>query len=129
MNDAETVTIILSLPPPVLSPNRQHGSKRGRILKANAARKHRKEAKQAVEKEGIETGAWEYATMQAVFYHKQKRRRDGANHNNMLKAAQDGVVDAGLLVDDDADHCDMLPPRFAIDQKHPRVELTITRVK
>jgi hypothetical protein len=47
----------------------------------------------------------------------------------MLKSAYDGVVDAGLLVDDDSEHLTTLPASFAIDRDCPRVELTFTRRK
>ena len=39
--------------------------------------------------------------VQAAFWHKQTRRRDDVNHLAMLKPAYDGLVEAGLLVDDD----------------------------
>jgi hypothetical protein len=45
----------------------------------------------------------------------------------MLKAAYDGIVEAGLLVDDDSAHLTTLPAAFDIDRDTPRVELTITR--
>ncbi len=46
----------------------------------------------------------------------------------MLKPAYDGLVDAGLLVDDDAQHLTTLGARFEIDRDAPRVELVIERV-
>jgi len=123
----ETVTIVLPLPPAVLSPNRPPGSIGGRMKKAAAAKRLRGLARTAALEEGIESAPWESATLQAVFYHKQKRRRDGTNYNASLKAAQDGIVDAGLIVDDDADHLTTLPPVFRIDKGLSRVELTLER--
>jgi hypothetical protein len=47
----------------------------------------------------------------------------------MLKPAYDGVVAAGLLVDDDAAHLTTLPARFGVDRLTPRVELRFERVE
>jgi hypothetical protein len=44
-----------------------------------------------------------------------------------LKAAYDGIVDSGLVVDDDFDHMQRGVPTFSVDRDYPRVELTITR--
>jgi len=123
----ESVTIILPLPPRVLSPNCPIASMRGRFMKAAAAKKQRRLAKEAVEAEEIESVPWDNADLQAVFFHKTKRRRDGVNHNQMLKSAQDGIVDSGLLIDDDAEHLTTLPPKFEIDKECPRVEITIIK--
>ena len=123
----ESVTIILPLPPAVLSPNRPAGTRGGRFARAAAAKRYRKLARCAAEDTQITTGPWERATVAAAFYHKQNRRRDDVNHLAMLKSAYDGVVDAGLLVDDDAEHLTTLPASFAIDRECPRVELTFIR--
>ena len=63
-----------------------------------------------------------------MFYHKTNRRRDGANYNAMLKGAFDGIVDAGIAVDDDHKHWTTLPPEFHIDKEFPRVEITVTKI-
>lgn len=120
----ETVTIILPLPPSVLNTNGQHGhwSKR-----AKALRKCRKLAYLETQRARVESGPWENVEVQAAFFHRMKRRRDGANFNPMLKGYCDGIVDAGLAVDDDYEHWTPLAPTFAIDKENPRVELTITR--
>lgn len=123
----ETATIVLPLPPAVLSPNRPGGSRGGRFARAAAAKKYKRLAHEAAEQAQISTGPWERATVAAKFFHKQARRRDDVNHLAMLKAAYDGIVAAGLLVDDDAAHLTTLPAAFDIDRDAPRVELTITR--
>jgi len=96
-------------------------------MKAAAAKKQRRLAKEAVQAENIEA-TWDKAELQATFFHKTKRRRDGVNHNQMLKSAQDGIVDSGLLIDDDADHLTTLPPIFKKDKNCPRVEITVTKI-
>lgn len=123
---SESVAIILPLPPAVLSPNRPCGSRGGRFARAAAAKKQRRLAREAIEAQRIESGPWEHATVKATFVHATKRRRDDVNHLAMLKAAYDGIVDAGLLVDDDSSHLTTLPCSFALGRE-PRVELLITR--
>lgn len=123
----ETVTIVLPLPPAVLSPNRPPGSFGGRMARAAAAKKLHRLACEATRAQGIETGPWDRATVRATFCHKQKRRRDDVNFMGMLKAAYDGVVSAGLLVDDDSEHLTTLPAAFVVGPES-RVELTFERV-
>jgi hypothetical protein len=125
---SETATIILPLPPSVLSPNRPCGSRGGRFARAAASKRQRRLACEAVTALRIESGPWERATVQAKFVHVQKRRRDDVNHAAMLKSAYDGVVDAGLLVDDDSEHLTSLPVRFEVGP-HPRVEMLFARVE
>jgi len=122
----ETVRIVLPLPPVCLSPNGQHGHWSQR---ATATKRYRALARKATQAECVESGPWEQATIKATFYHKTKRRRDGVNHNAMLKPAQDGIVDAGLIVDDDSAHCTTLPPDFRTVKGLTRVEMLITRIK
>jgi len=125
----EICTIVLPLPPYVLSPNRPPGSIGSRIRKAQAAKRYRRLAEEATLELDIETGPWPRVVASAVFFHKIKRRRDGVNHNAMLKPAQDGIVDAGLAVDDDSIHWTTEPPVFKIDREYPRVEITVERVE
>ena len=44
-----------------------------------------------------------------------------------LKAAYDGIVDAGLVENDDYAHMERGAPTFFIDRLTPRVVLTVTR--
>jgi len=98
------------------------------MKRAAATKKYKKLAREATEQQRIESGPWDKATVSAVFFHKQARRRDDVNHLGMLKAAYDGVVEAGLLVDDDSTHLTTLPAEFRIDKALSRVELTFERV-
>jgi len=125
---SETVSIVLPLPPSILSPNRPCASAGGRMKKAAVTKKCRRLAREAIEESGVESGPWEKSSVKAVFYHAQKRRRDQWNYAAMLKGYVDGVVDAGLLVDDDSEHLTTLPVEFRLDQKCPRVELTFERI-
>lgn len=123
----ESATIVLPLPPACLSPNRPPGSRGGRMRKAAAAKRCRRLAREAAAALGVESGPWLRATVRATFYHAQARRRDDVNHLAMLKPAYDGIVDAGLLADDDSEHLTTLPARFLLDRQCPRVELLVTR--
>lgn len=123
----ETVTIVLPLPPKVLSPNHHIASKGGRFAKMAATKKYREQAKDATLAACIETAPWKLASVTATFFFKDKRRRDQDNALAMLKAAYDGIVDSGLIVDDDYDHLKRETPEFEIDAKYPRVELTVCR--
>ena len=127
MSRIETALIVLPLPHPCLSPNRPPASRGGRYKKASASKRYRRLAREATEVLGIDSGPWGRATVAATFYHRVKRRRDDVNALASLKAAYDGVVDAGLLVDDDAEHLTTTGAAFAIDKANPRVELTFTR--
>ena len=117
------VTITLPLPPKSLSPNwRGHWR-----VKAKAVKDYRflSAYRTEVALYPARRPLWPAATLQATFYHAQKRRRDPDNLNASLKSAQDGLVDAGLLVDDE--HVTHLPTKKLIDRDCPRVVLTITK--
>ena len=121
--------IVLPLPAKVLQPNSTIGSFGGRMMKASATKRYRRLAREAVEAECIETMPWERAIVEATFYHKTWRKRDEDNAMGSLKAAYDGIVDAGLLGDDDHAHMRRESPRFEADKEWPRVVLVITRVE
>lgn len=99
------------------------------MAKAAATKRYRRLAREAVEAQRIESGPWEQATVQSKFFYKVKRRRDDVNHVAMLKPAYDGVVDAGLLIDDDSEHLTTLPTSFEIDRDRPRVVIVFTKIK
>ena len=98
------------------------------MMKASASKRYRRLACEAVEAEQIETFPWSACSVKAEFFHKTKRRRDEDNAIGSLKAAYDGIVDAGLVPDDDYAHMRREPPDFEIDRNWPRVVLSITRV-
>ncbi len=123
----ESVTVILPLPNKCLQPNSTIGSLSGRLWKASATKRYRRLAREAVEAEQIETMPWVYVVVQAAFFHATKRRRDQDNAMGALKSAYDGIVDSGLVIDDDYEHMGRGSPTFELDPESPRVELTITR--
>jgi len=125
----ESVLIVLPLPSKWLQPNNPPSSFGGRINKAKQAKAYRAKAKRATEEECVETAPWDYATIKVTFFHKESRRRDDLNFLGALKSAYDGIVDGGLLVDDDSEHLETAKPSFVIDKAFPRVELLIERVE
>ncbi|GAI29230.1 unnamed protein product [marine sediment metagenome] len=124
----ESVTIVLPLPAKVLQPNCTVATMGGRFMKAAAIKRYRRLAKEAVEAECIETAPWEKVSVKARFYFKNTRNRDPDNATGSLKAAYDGIIDAGLVTDDDYEHMKRMPPVFGGDHNYPRVELAITKV-
>jgi len=98
------------------------------MKKARIAKTYRELAMKLTKELDIDT-AWEKATIQAKFYHKTKRGRDDINYMAMLKPAYDGIVEAGMLVDDSYEHLTTLPAEFYIDKEFPRVSLLLERIK
>jgi len=98
------------------------------MMKAAASKRYRRLACEAVEAEGIDTCPWPQVLVEAAFFHKTNRTRDQDNAMGALKAAYDGIVDAGLVVNDDYEHMKRGSPTFGIDRDFPRVVLTIQRL-
>ena len=119
-----SLTVRLPLPPPRLSPNaRSHWRP-----KARATRSYRTAAafygRHALASAGID-GGWTSAEVQAEFFFPTTHRRDADNLLASLKAAFDGLADAGIVANDrDLIH---LPVRQTKDRDDPRVVLTIRR--
>jgi hypothetical protein len=124
---SESITIVLPLPGKRLQPNETVGSLGGRFAKAAVVKKYRRITRKAIDEEQIETMPWPRVTVLAAFFHATKRRRDQDNAMGSLKAAYDGIVDSGLVKDDDYKHMERGIPTFGSDSESPRVELTITR--
>lgn len=122
MND---ITITLPLPPKQLSPNARSRTWKA---KAFAARRYRKTAYlSTLEACGNVRPRWERCMAWATFYHATNRRRDSDNAMSSLKAAFDGMRDAGLFVDDHAGVLTILPPVFELDADNPRVVVLVTK--
>ena len=124
----ERAIIVLPLPPRVLSPNVAQATIRGRFTKAAATKKYRRLTNEAVQEECIESSQWAKVVVEAEFYFKRRGRHDDENAMVSIKAAYDGIVDAGLVADDDSEHMRKMPPEFKVDKENPRVVLTITRL-
>ena len=123
--ELESVKIILPLPKGVLSPNFSVASRRMMFAKAATIKAYRRKAMQAIEAERIETMPWGKVELEATFYFRTTRERDDDNAMGSLKAACDGIVDAGLVLKDDYEHMKRMPPKFYKDSVYPRVEILI----
>lgn len=123
----ESITIVLSLPNRVLSPNWMAGTIRGRYYKASAVKRLRQLTKEAIDAEQIETLPWPMVEVNVTFFWKTKRKHDEDNAMGSLKAVYDGIVDAGLVVDDDSKHMRRIIPIFETDHCCPKVVLTLIR--
>lgn len=111
--------VTLPLPPGQLSPNaRGHWAKKDRAVKA-----YRTLAANAVRLVG-RVPEWPGATMAAVLYMPTANTPDDDNAAASLKAARDGIADAGLVQDDK--HIRALPTLVQVDRERPRVEITLT---
>ena len=99
------------------------------MMKAAATKKYRRLAREAVEAEGVDSAPWSVVGVKATFFKKGRNRFDPDNAAGSLKAVYDGIVDAGLVADDDIHHMKREMPDLAVDKDSPRVMIEITRIK
>lgn len=125
------ITIKLPLPRYELSPNACRGQSRAAAMrKARTIRRYRKLAYEECLVHQLGCSAAEYAGRARIhyrFFWETRRRRDAANMIAMMKPAVDGLVDAGLLVDDDIEHLEAPTFEPDYDAAWPRVEITVSR--
>ncbi len=115
--------VTIPMPPRSLNPNgRSHWAKKGA-----AARKLREAAFLVACEVTAYRPGWTWCEAQAVFVFPNHRRRDQDNFAASLKAAWDGLRDAGVFVDDK--YLTPLPPKFVVEKRPgwPRgcVEITV----
>lgn len=118
----KSVTITLPLPPRELSPNsRCHWS-----AKARAVHRYRAAACLAMRiATHFEVLGWARATVAIRYWFGDRRRRDADNLLAQLKAAFDGIADAGLIVNDSG--LTYLPVEVGVDRGRERVEITVEK--
>lgn len=124
----EIIWIVLPPIPKVLQPNCTVATMGGRMQKASATKKQRRLTAEAIEQEQLDTLPWSKCEVSARFYWKTKGRHDIDNAMGSLKSVYDGLVDAGVADDDDPEHMVRIMPEFDLDQKYPRVEITVRRL-
>ena len=116
------LSITLPLPAKELSPN----SRCHFMSKANKVKRYRLDAKHAAMIAAHECGIrepLERVRITATFFHRQNRHRDADNALASLKAAFDGLADAGIVTNDrKITHA---PVEFCVDAENPRVELRV----
>ena len=97
-------------------------------MKASAIKRHRKLAREAIEDAEIETMPWGHVVVEVLIYYETRRRRDDDNAMGSLKSYYDGIVDSGLIADDNIRNMKRNMPELLFDSKSPRVEITLTRL-
>lgn len=117
------LTITLPLPDKCMSPNaRTHW-----WPKQKATAKHRNasyiSALVALAEVGEKAPQWKSASFQATWFKRTKHKLDQTNATGMLKAAEDGLEDAGIVENDSG--VEWAPHEFKVDKADPRIELTI----
>lgn len=116
------MTITLPLPPRDLKPNR-----RGSLWAyRRAAKAYRRDAFFAAKAalHGAEPPRLQKATVRALYYHRRMTdKMDPDNAIACLKPAIDGIVDAGILVDDR--EIMLLPVQRRMDRESPHLEIEI----
>ncbi len=123
----------LPWPPPELSPNaRVHWAEKQRATRdyrfecfASAAN-HRISETFARRPVRRRTPLSTPVTARVVFVVPDRRRRDLDNALASMKAAWDGLVDQGLLVDDDSKHLKLAAPEMRYEKGSRYVEVTLT---
>jgi crossover junction endodeoxyribonuclease RusA len=119
MNATLTITLP-GLPPKECSPNaRVHP-----LAKARVTRRYRDEVRIRAWSALMAQphGYWlapDKAQVDVTFVVPDRRRRDKTNLAASFKAGLDGIVDAGILVDDSHEHCD--------DQYHVKYEKGVSQ--
>ena len=123
--NTERIWLVLPLPNRALSPNaRVH-----HFAKRSAARKARRLACEGCQDRELFGLPWTSCKVEVYLYHKQMRRRDIDNAVAMLKSTYDGIVDAGVVVDDTPEIMQREWPKFGQDKQQPRMEVVITKGK
>lgn len=116
--------ITLPLPHADLSPN-------ARVHRMRLARRKKKArfdggiaAVAAINEAGWRAAPrWVAVTVECHWFFRERRRRDSDNLTASLKAAMDGLTDAGVWLDDSG--VTPLPPVIAYDAADPRVEIVV----
>jgi hypothetical protein len=118
-----SLTITIPLPPQGCKPNGQHGHW---AKKANDKKMYRAAAMHCAVSalKGKKPPMWLKAKMQVKAYFMTTNFPDPTNLMASLKAAEDGIQDAGIVANDRG----LWPerPEMFKDAKNPRIEITIT---
>lgn len=121
--ELKLLTITLPCPAQPLWQNRPcHWSKRAKATKAYRAAAM---GLAMMELRGKAPPRWDRAVAFLHFFWPDERRRDVRNAEAAMKAAYDGLVDAGIILDDNCWVLSHGQTRFAVDRANPRVCITI----
>lgn len=79
-----------------------------------------------VEEQGYANLRIDRCEVHQIVYYPTNRRHDA--DNAVPKFILDGLVDGGMIMDDDIGHLTKLTLECGVDKQHPRTELYITRL-
>ena len=71
---------------------------------------------------------WQRAVALETYVWTSNAVRDERNATTSTKAIWDGIVDSGLLIDDDTKHLRHIPPIFKVDKTDPHLLIQIWNV-
>lgn len=113
--------------PPISKPTHPSLNTWAMVGKRIAANKHKQDWKDFVKHLSIVNGLdgmmLSKYEMEVVTYMPSKRRADPDNY--VPKFILDGLVEAGVLVDDDGEHMECLRLKTRYDKENPRTEIYI----
>ena len=99
-----------------------------RIQQNNVKQKYKEFSKWMASYYGIANLQMEKIRIDYKFYFGDRRRRDMDNMMITPKFINDGLVDAGVMIDDDGKHLHIGFEPFKYDKEHPRIEMEIREI-
>lgn len=72
---------------------------------------------------------WNHSRLFLRFFKPNNRILDHQNMLQRMKGTVDGVVDAGVIKDDNDKHLEVFNIMSAVDKKNPRIELVFQRLR
>lgn len=128
MSADRPITIEIALPPKALHPNtaRVHFHAKRRAVKGYRLATWAA-ATIALRLAQRDAPRWKFASERATFFFKRNGRRDADNLLASLKAAFDGLRDAGVIEDDSG--LSHEPVQVVVDRKHPRVRIEVRKIE
>lgn len=124
----DAVTLVLVLPPPhpaLNAHNKGHWSKKTKLVKS--LRWWTKRVVEKAQESLTRKRKWDAATINYLFFFPDDIQRDSANAVQALKPAIDGIVDSGLIPDDDWKHLFQSSVYCAVDRVNPRTVIVLRR--
>ena len=120
--DEPIIALKLALPSNLLSPN----ARVNRHKKAAITKSARRTA-MLIARSSMNGGGYplKHAVARETFVWPDKRRRDVRNAEASTKAVWDGIVDSGLIFDDDYWHLTHLPSQFDLNKHDPHLLIEI----
>ena len=121
---SDQLTLTLDFPRgPSGQNSREHWAKKAKRTKAA------RQSTCRVVSDAARGARWPAAILDITIYYPDRRRRDDLNTIEPCKADIDGIVDSGLIPDDDWTHLQLRSWSRCVDRENPRIELTLTQTE